>query len=183
LQEPFFGAIDGHRPQIAADAFIAPMTVVVGRVQIGSRSSIWYGSVLRGDDEVIVIGDDCNVQDLSILHADPGYPAVLGNRVSLGHRSIVHGATIEDDVLIGMGAIVLNGVHIGSGSLVAAGAVVRPGTEIPPGSLVAGVPAQIRRPAGQAEIDMIRSTYEAYQRKSDIHRGVQYLNLQEVTVR
>ena len=146
MQEPFFGTIDSHRPQIAEDAFIAPATVVVGRVRIGARSSVWYGSVLRGDDEEIVVGEDSNVQDLSVMHADPGYPAVLGDRVTVGHRAIVHGARVEDDVLIGMGAILLNGARIGSGSVIAAGAVVTPGAEIPPASLVAGIPAKVLRP-------------------------------------
>ncbi|MBA2345435.1 MAG: gamma carbonic anhydrase family protein, partial [Rubrobacter sp.] len=103
MKNPFFGALDGHRPDIAPDAFIAPAAVVVGRIRIGARSSVWYGSVLRGDEEEIVVGEDTNVQDLSLLHADPGFPAVLGDRVTIGHRVIVHGATVEHDVLIGMG--------------------------------------------------------------------------------
>jgi carbonic anhydrase/acetyltransferase-like protein (isoleucine patch superfamily) len=108
MQEPFFGALDGHRPQIAESAFVAPATVVFGRLRIGARSSVRYGSVLRGDEQ-IVIGEDTNVQDLSMMHADPGFPAVLEDRVTVGHRAIVHGATVEDDVLVGMGAILLNG--------------------------------------------------------------------------
>lgn len=180
MREPFFGALDGHRPQIAQSAFVAPATVVVGRVTIGRRSSVWYGSVLRGDDEEIVLGEDSNVQDLSMMHADPGYPAVLGNRVTIGHRVIVHGATVEDDVLIGMGAVLLNGVRIGSGSVVAAGAVVTPGTEIPENSLVAGLPAKVIRDVRDSDREMIQHAFESYVRKSDIHREVETLSAEEV---
>lgn len=180
MQEPFFGAIDSHRPQIAEDAFIAPATVVVGRVRIGARSSVWYGSVLRGDDEEIVVGEDSNVQDLSVMHADPGYPAVLGHRVTVGHRAIVHGARVEDDVLIGMGAILLNGAKIGSGSVIAAGAVVTPGTEIPPASLVAGIPAKVLRPVRESDTAMIGHAFESYVRKSGVHREVEPLSMPEV---
>ena len=183
MQEPFFGAIDSHRPQIAEDAFIAPATVVVGRVRIGARSSVGYGSVLRGDDEEIVVGEDSNVQDLSVMHADPGYPAVLGDRVTVGHRAIVHGATVEDDVLIGMGAILLNGARIGSGSVIAAGAVVTPGAEIPPASLVAGIPAKVLRPVRESDTAMIEHAFESYVRKSGVHREVEPLSLREVLTR
>lgn len=181
MQEPFFGALDGHRPEIAGDAFVAPATVVVGRVSIGARSSVWYGSVLRGDDEEIVIGEDSNVQDLSVLHADPGYPVVIRDRVTVGHRAIVHGATVESDVLIGMGAVVLNGARIGSGSVVAAGAVVTPGVEIPENSLVAGIPAKVIRPVRESDTAMIGHAFESYIRKSDVHRGVEPLSPKEVS--
>ena len=171
MQEPFFGTIDSHRPQIAEDAFIAPATVVVGRVRIGARSSVWYGSVLRGDDEEIVVGEDSNVQDLSVMHADPGYPAVLGDRITVGHRAIVHGARVEDDVLIGMG------------SVIAAGAVVTPGAEIPPASLVAGIPAKVLRPVRESDTAMIGHAFESYVRKSGVHREVEPLGLREVLPR
>lgn len=180
LHEPFFGKIDGRAPQIAVDAFIALGVVAVGRVTVGARSSVWYGSVLRGDDEEIVIGEECNVQDLSMLHADPGYPAALGDRVSVGHRAIVHGAVVESDTLIGMGAIVLNGACIGSGSVVAAGAVITPGTEIPPNSLAAGIPAKVVREAGGADREMISHAHESYLRKSAVHSDVKVLSLEEV---
>ena len=169
MQEPFFGAIDSRRPQIAEDAFIAPAAVVVGRVRVGARSSVWYGSVLRGDDEEIIIGEDSNMQDLSVMHADPGYPAVLGDRVTVGHRAIVHGATVEDDVLIGMGAIVLNGARIGPGCLVAAGAIVRESAQIPPDSLVAGVPAAVRREVTAAERARMRAGNELYHTLAAAH--------------
>ncbi len=180
MQEPFFGALDGHRPEVSESAFVAPATVVVGRVRVGARSSVWYGSVLRGDDEEISIGEDTNVQDLSLVHADPGFPAVLGNRVTVGHRAIVHGATVEDDVLVGMGAILLNGVRIGSGSVVAAGAVVIPGTEVPENSLVAGLPGKVIRKVRDSDREMIRHAFESYVRKSDVHRRAEPLGAGDV---
>lgn len=166
----FVKAIDGVEPQVSEASFLAPGAVLLGKVELGRGSSVWYGCILRGDDERIVLGEDCNVQDGSVLHADPGEPAILGDRVSLGHGAIVHGATIADDVLIGMRAVVLNGAHVGSGSVVAAGAVVRPGTQVPPGSLVAGVPAKVRRETGPAERDMIERTTQEYIRKARRHR-------------
>jgi carbonic anhydrase/acetyltransferase-like protein (isoleucine patch superfamily) len=181
IVEPFFGKVAGHTPDIAADAFIAPMTTVVGRVRVGPRSSVWYGCVLRADDEEVVIGEECNVQDLSLMHADPGFPAVLGDRVSVGHRAIVHGATVEDDALVGMGATILNGARVGSGSVVAAGAVVTPGTEIPPNSLAAGVPAKVVREARESDREMISHTHESYLRKSEAHGSVEAVSFDEVS--
>lgn len=183
MEEPFFGALDGYRPEISEGVFVAPATVIVGRVRIGARSSVWYGSVLRGDDERIEVGEDSNIQDLSMLHADPGYPAEIGDRVTVGHRAIVHGARIEDDVLIGMGAILLNGSQIGSGSVVAAGAVVTPGTEVPEGSLVAGIPAKVIRPVRETDTEMVQHAFESYVRKSALHRDLQPLSLQDVIPR
>lgn len=181
MHEPFFGKIDGHAPSIAPDAFIAPMTTVVGRVKVGARSSVWYGCVLRADDGEVVIGEGCNVQDLSLMHSDPGFPAVLGDRVSVGHRAIVHGATVEADALVGMGATLLNGVRVGSGSIVAAGAVVTPGTEIPPNSLAAGVPAKVVREARKSGREMISHTHESYLRKSEVHGSVEAVSFEEVS--
>lgn len=180
MEKPFFAALDGHWPQVAEDAFIAPAAVVVGRVRIGARSSVWYGTVLRGDDEEIVVGEDTNIQDLSLLHADPGFPAVLGDRVTIGHRVIVHGTTVEDDVLIGMGAILLNGAKIGSGSVVAAGAVVTPGTEVPEDSLVAGLPGRVLREVRDSDKEMIQRAYGNYVKKSSVHREAQPLSAEDV---
>lgn len=180
MKGPFFGALDGRRPQVAGSAFVASAAVVVGRVRIGARSSVWYGSVLRGDDEEIVIGEDSNVQDLSMIHADPGFPAVIGDRVTVGHRAIVHGAAVEDDALVGMGAILLNGAKIGSGSVIAAGAVVTPGTGVPEGSLVAGLPAKVIRPVRDSDREMIGHAFKSYVRKSELHRGVEPLRAEDV---
>ncbi len=172
MTTPLIDSIEGHAPEIAEGVFVAPGAVVLGRVRIGAGSSVWYGCVIRAEDEEIRIGEDCNVQDGSILHADPGDPTVLGDRVSLGHGAIVHGAEVAADVLIGMRAVVLNGARIGSGSLVAAGAVVRPGTEAPPGSFLVGVPAKVREGAGPDVEVMIEETAREYARLSGIHSSL-----------
>lgn len=137
--------IVGSRPEIHESVFLAPTSSVMGRVRIGERSSVWFGSVLRGDTEDIVIGKETNIQDLSVIHADPGAPAIIGDRVTVGHRCIIHGCIIEDDCLIGMGAIVMNRSRIGKGSVIAAGSVILENTEIPPYSLVAGIPGKVKR--------------------------------------
>jgi len=169
--EPLVYAIHGNTPDIAQAAFVAPGATIIGAVTLGAGTNVWFGCVLRADGGTITVGRDVNIQDGSILHADPGFPATLGDRVSLGHGAIVHGATVEDDVLIGMRATVLNGARIGSGSVVAAGALVRPGTIVPPGSLVAGVPAVVRRPVGPEDSDMIERTPPAYLRHAEAHRA------------
>jgi carbonic anhydrase/acetyltransferase-like protein (isoleucine patch superfamily) len=168
--EPLVLPIHGDHPDVARAAFLAPGAVLIGAVTLGEGTSVWYGCVLRADGGSITVGRDVNIQDGSVLHADPGSPTVLGDRVSLGHGAIVHGATVEDDVLIGMRATVLNGARIGRGSLVAAGALVRPGTDVPPGSLVAGVPAVVRRPVTDEERAMILGTTPSYQQHADDHR-------------
>jgi carbonic anhydrase/acetyltransferase-like protein (isoleucine patch superfamily) len=151
-----------HPEQIHTSAFVAPGAVVVGNVTIGAEASLWFGVVVRGDSEAVVIGPQSNIQDGSILHADPGQPCILGARVSLGHGAIVHGARIEDDVLIGMRATVLNGAHIGSGSVVAAGSVVTPGMVVPPQSLVMGLPAKVVRLVTPQDRELIRGTAQHY---------------------
>jgi len=124
-------------------AFIHPLAVVLGNVELGDKASVWPGAVLRGDTDRIVIGEESNVKDGAVIHVDPGMPCLIGSRVTIGHRAVVHGATLEDECLIGMGAIVLNGALIGKGSVVGAGAVVREGMQVPPGSLVLGVPGKV----------------------------------------
>jgi carbonic anhydrase/acetyltransferase-like protein (isoleucine patch superfamily) len=127
---------------IHPSAFIHSEAVVLGDVHLGARASVWPTAVLRGDSDTITIGDESNVQDGAVIHADDGVPCTIGNRVTVGHRAIVHGATVEDECLIGMGAIVLNHAVIGRGSLIGAGAVVTEGMMVPPGSLVLGIPAR-----------------------------------------
>ena len=138
-------AFNGHTPQIDAAAFVAPNATLIGQVSVDADASVFYGAVLRADTDAIFIGAGSNIQDNVSVHCDAGLPMTLGARVSVGHSAVLHGCTIEDDCLIGMGATVLNGALIGAGSLVAAGAVVLEGTVVPPGSLVAGVPARVRR--------------------------------------
>ena len=124
-----------ERPAIDPSAFIARGAVVVGDVTIGARASVWFHAVVRGDTDRIEVGEGTNVQDHAVIHADPGQPAIVGSRVTLGHRALVHGCVIEDRCLVGMGATVLNGARIGAGSLVAAGALVLEGLAVPPESL------------------------------------------------
>ena len=126
-----------------ATAFVAPGAVVVGEVTLGPRSSVWFGAILRGDMDAIVLGEESNIQDNSVVHVDTDVPVTIGKRVVIGHRAVIHGATVEDDCLIGMGSILLNRCRIGAGSLVAAGALVSEDRVIPPGSLVVGVPGKV----------------------------------------
>ena len=140
--------VNGHTPQVDGSAFLAPGAVVAGDVRIGARSSVWFGCVLRSEVESVVIGEETNIQDLTVVHTDPGSPVVVGDRVSVGHRAVLHGCTLEDDVLVGMGAVVLNGAHVGRGALIGAGAVVTQGMSVPEGAMALGVPARVvHRPA------------------------------------
>ncbi|HXT16334.1 MAG TPA: gamma carbonic anhydrase family protein [Gemmatimonadaceae bacterium] len=147
---------------IDPSAYIHPSAIVTGNVTLGRRVSVWPTAVIRGDSDTIEIGDDSNVQDGTVVHVDHGVPTRVGKRVAIGHRAIVHGATVEDDCLIAMGAILLNGVHVGSGSIVGAGAVCREGMKIPPNSLVLGVPGRVARETTAEERDRIRRTVESY---------------------
>ena len=168
------GALDGRAPNIHPEAWVAPGAVVVGQVTIGRASSVWYGSVLRGDDDEVIVGAECNIQDQCCLHADRGEPAVLDDRASLGHKAMIHGAHIEQGALIGVGAIVLGRARVGAGSLVAAGAVVTPGMQIPAGTLVAGVPAKVLREVSDADKEMIARTSRSYVEKFKRHREAQW---------
>jgi carbonic anhydrase/acetyltransferase-like protein (isoleucine patch superfamily) len=129
-------------PKVAPSAWVAPGAYVIGDVSLGDEASVWYGAVLRGDTEPIRVGEGSNVQDGCILHADPGYPAIVGGGCVVGHNAVVHGCEVGDNCLVGMGATILNGAKIGDGSIVAAGAVVPEGREFPPRSLIVGVPAK-----------------------------------------
>ncbi|MBW8764951.1 MAG: gamma carbonic anhydrase family protein [Geodermatophilales bacterium] len=158
----YIAELDFGAPKIDSDAFVAPTAVVVGAVTMSARSSIWYGAVARADHEVIEIGEGSNVQDGCTLHSDPGFPLLVGRGVTVGHRVVLHGARIDDDVLVGMGSVVMNGAHVASGSIVAAGAVVTPGTQVPPGSVVAGVPAKVVRQATDDDLQHIRGNAASY---------------------
>lgn len=163
-------------PVVAASAFVHPGASLCGRVTVGAAASIWCGVVIRGDNESISIGPDSNIQDLTMVHADPGVPTTVGARVTVGHRAILHGCRVHDDVLIGMGAILLNGSEIGSGSIVGAGALVPEGVVIPPDSLVLGVPGRVVRATTAAERARIAGSSQTYQRLAEAHRSgaVQY---------
>jgi carbonic anhydrase/acetyltransferase-like protein (isoleucine patch superfamily) len=135
----------GHRPTVRASAYVDPAAVVIGRVEIGERSSIWPHVTIRGDINTIHIGAETSIQDNTVCHVDHGFTLHIGNRVTVGHSVVLHGCTVEDDALIGIGAIVLNGAKVGKGAVVAAGALVTEGTEIPAGMLAMGSPAKVRR--------------------------------------
>lgn len=158
------GSPDGEDdvPAIHPDAFVADGARVLGGVTLGERASVWYNAVVRGDVETIRIGACSNIQDGVAVHVDAAHPAVIGAYVSVGHNAVVHGCTIGDGSLIGMGSVVLSGAVIGAESLVAAGAVVLEGTHIPPRSLVAGVPAKVRRELTDAEVAGLRDNAERY---------------------
>ncbi|MCR4514107.1 gamma carbonic anhydrase family protein [Aeromicrobium sp. 50.2.37] len=166
-------SLGARTPSVPDDAWVAPSATLVGDVTLGEGASIWYGAVLRGDNEPIVIGARSNVQDNCSFHVDTGLPVTVGEGVSVGHNAVVHGATIEDDVLVGMGAVIMNGAVIGRNSLVAAGALVTEGTVVPPRSLVAGVPAKVRRELSDEEVESVRSNGRTYLRLRELHRGAE----------
>ncbi len=157
-------------PDVAASAYVHPRASVCGTVRLGDEVSVWGGAVLRGDTEQITIGAGSNIQDLTVVHADPGVPTLVGIEVTVGHRAILHGCTIEDHVLIGMGAILLNRCHIGTGSLIGAGALVPEGVVIPPNSLVLGVPGKVIRATSDQERARIARSAATYRRLAAAHR-------------
>ncbi|MGE0606543.1 MAG: gamma carbonic anhydrase family protein [Pirellulales bacterium] len=152
--------------QVDPSAFIAPTAVVIGDVSLGQESSVWYGAVLRGDTEAIRVGRGSNIQDGCVVHADPGFPCTIGDGVTVGHLAIVHGATVGNNVTIGMHSTVMNGAVIGDNCIVGAGAVVTEGTQIPAGSLVVGLPGKIRRELTAAEIEHNRLAAAHYVQNS-----------------
>lgn len=163
-------AIGDRAPQVDPTAWIAPGAVVVGDVVLGAESSVWYTAVIRADGDAIRIGPRTNVQDGAVLHSDPGIGIDLGAGVSVGHRAVLHGCVVEDDVLVGMGAIVMNRARIGAGSIIAAGALVPEGRQVPPGSLVLGAPAKVQREVTDHELFVVRYAAKHYVGLADQHR-------------
>jgi len=157
-------AIDGTAPTFAdrASNWVAPDATVIGNVEIGSDVSIWFGVVIRGDNEPIKIGEGTNVQEHTVMHSDVGFPLTVGNGCTIGHRAMLHGCTIGDNSLVGMGAIVLNGARIGRNSLVGAGALVTEGKEFPDNSLIVGVPARAVRTLDEAAVAGLHASAEHY---------------------
>lgn len=149
------------------DYWIAPEACVIGQVVIGEGSSIWWGSILRGDNEPIVLGEGSNIQEHCVLHVDPGYPLTIGGNCTIGHKAMLHGCTIGDGSLIGMGATVLNGAKIGQNCLIGAGALVTEGAEIPDGSLVVGMPARVKRALSDEEIVGLARSADKYRWNKD----------------
>lgn len=159
----------GIRPRIAPSAYVDPSAQVIGDVEIGERSSIWPNVTLRGDSDLLKVGSDTSIQDNSVMHADEGVPCIVGNRVTVGHLVMLHGCTVEDDALIGIGAIVLNHARIGKGAVVAAGALVPEGMDVPPGTLVMGSPAKPRRPVTEEEAARFATGVKHYVEKAAIY--------------
>lgn len=168
---PTLVALGDASPRIADGAWIAPTATLVGAVDVADGASIWYGAVLRGDNEPIVIGRDSNVQDNAVFHTDAGIPVTLGDGVSVGHGALVHGAVIGDHVLVGMGAVLMNRSEVGSESLIAAGALVPEGASIPPRSLVVGVPAKVVRQLSDDEVERLHRNARIYTEHRDRHRA------------
>lgn len=163
-------SFNNRHPRIGEKVFIAPTAVVIGDVEIGDGASIWYGAVLRGDMDLIQVGSNTNIQDNCTLHTDYGHPVRIGSCVTVGHNVVVHGSTIEDHCLIGLGALILTGASVRTGSLVAAGALLKEGQEVGPDSLVAGIPARVKRTLTEAERNGIQRATEVYLDLSRAHR-------------
>lgn len=155
-------ALGDHAPEVSPSAFVHAAACVIGRVSLGDEASVWPNATLRGDTDRITVGARTNIQDGAVLHADAGVPCTVGSGVTIGHLACVHGCTVEDDVLVGIGAIILNGATIGRDSIVGAGAVVTEGTVIPPGSLVLGTPGRVVRATTGDQRQGIRHSSEHY---------------------
>lgn len=171
LGEPTWLDLSEHSPCVAEDAWVAPNATLVGAVSIGAQASIWYFTVARGDGDRIDVGAGSNIQDGCVLHADPGIPIWIGQGVSVGHRAVLHGCVISDNVLVGMGAVLMNGVHVGEGSIIGAGTVLLEDTHVPAGSLVAGVPGRVRRTLAKEERHAIQRNASTYVSLMKQHRG------------
>lgn len=154
--------IDGHSPTLGDDVWIAPSASVIGDVRLGAGASVWFGAVIRGDNTPIEVGARSNIQEGAMCHSDPGAPLSIGEDCTIGHHAILHGCTIGDTVLIGMGAIVLNRAVIGAGSIVGAGALVTEGKVFPPGSLIVGAPARAVRTLDENAQAMLRVSADHY---------------------
>ena len=154
--------LDGVAPSMADTAWVADSAQVIGNVVLGDQASVWFGCVVRGDMECITIGAGSNIQDTSVLHADAGQPLVIGERVTVGHQAVLHGCSVGDESLIGIGAIVLNGAKIGKNCLVGAGALVTEGKEFPDGSMIIGAPARLVRQLTPEQMDSLRLSAQHY---------------------
>jgi carbonic anhydrase/acetyltransferase-like protein (isoleucine patch superfamily) len=154
--------LDGVAPDVAESAWVADSAQVMGAVSLGPDASVWFGTVIRGDTEHIAVGAGSNIQDASVLHADVGYPLTIGERVTVGHQVMLHGCTIGDESLIGIGAVVLNGATIGKHCLVGAGALVTEGKSFPDGSMIIGSPAKVVRQLTPEQIDGLRRSAQHY---------------------
>lgn len=168
-------AIDGIAPELDPDCYVAPDAVLIGRVRIKRGASIWFGAVLRGDNDWITVGEDSNVQDLSLIHADPGQPVEIGTGVTVGHRVIIHSAMVGDGSLIGMGAILLNRARIGVRSLVGAGALVTEGKTFEDGQMILGSPAKAVKPLTDEQVAGLKLSAETYAGNARRYRDMRAL--------
>jgi carbonic anhydrase/acetyltransferase-like protein (isoleucine patch superfamily) len=163
--------LDDWVPQIAASAWVADSASVIGRVRLDEGASVWYGAVLRGDNDLIHLGRNTNIQDGSVLHTDGGIPLILGDHVTVGHQVMLHGCSVGDGTLIGIQAVVLNGAKIGRNCIVGAGALVTEGKEFPDGSLIVGSPAKLVRTLSPAQFEMLAHLAEHYVAQTRRHRN------------
>ena len=159
-------AIDGVGPQLDDGAWVAPSADLIGDVRLGKRCSVWFGAVIRADNTPIILGEESNFQDGAIGHSDPGAPLTIGSRVTVGHQAILHGCTVEDEALIGMGARILNGAVIGKQCIVGAGALVTEGKVFEPRSLIVGSPARAVRMLSDEQVAMLRMSAQHYAEKA-----------------
>lgn len=150
------------KPKIATDAYISPRASVIGAATIGARSSVWEHAVIRADYNTISIGTDSSIQDNCTVHCDLRFPTKIGNRVTLGHNSVAHGCTIDDNVLVGIGAVILDNVQIGHHTIIGAGSVITPGKQIPPESLVVGVPGKVVRTLSPTDLQELEANWKVY---------------------
>ena len=160
-----------RRPRIHPSAYVAPTATLIGDVLVGEDASIWFGCVLQATEASITVGPRTNVQDMTVIHADPGLPCRLGTGVTVGHRAVIHGATVEDGAMVGIGALVLNGATVGEEAIVGAGAVVLEGAFVPPRTLVVGVPAKVVRPLLEGDLIHLREAAELYVDQVQVYRG------------
>jgi carbonic anhydrase/acetyltransferase-like protein (isoleucine patch superfamily) len=159
-----------HAPQIDPSAWVADNAIIIGRVVLGPGANVWYGAVLRGDNEPIVIGANSNVQESAVLHTDPGFPLTIGSHVSVGHQAMLHGCTVEDGALIGIQSVILNGAHIGASCLVGACALVTENKRFEAGQLIVGSPAQVKRTLSAAQIDGLGAIASNYAARAQRYR-------------
>lgn len=169
-------ALEQGTPVCHPDSFVHPAAEVIGAVTLGEFSSVWPSAVVRADSERVAIGARSNLQDGVIVHADPGFPCLIGDDVTVGHRACLHGCTVEGGALIGIGAVVLNGAVVGGGSIVGAGALVPEGMRVPPGSLVLGLPAVVRRATSEAEQAGLRAQARRYVEQISVHRAARVVS-------
>ena len=159
-------ALDGVAPKVADDAWVAPGAHVIGRIVLGARASVWFGAALRGDNEEIAVGEGSNLQENVVCHTDMGFPLTIGRDCTIGHKAMLHGCTLGDETLVGMGATVLNGARVGRNCLIGAGALVTEGKEIPDRSLVVGMPGKVVRELTDAEVEGLRLSAKHYQERA-----------------